>query len=72
MRLRTPAAILTASLLSALTLAAASGGIAAAAPVSSPWAQTNYNAAQSRANLSETTLTVRTVPRVRFRRSVQA
>lgn len=37
---------------------------------SSPWNQTDYNAAQSRANLAEKTLTAATVAKARFRRSI--
>jgi outer membrane protein assembly factor BamB len=43
----------------------------AAVPVGS-WSQTNYNAAQSRANLGETTLTPATVGKSRYLRSVVA
>ena len=42
----------------------------AAATSSSPWSQTDYNAAQSRANLTETTLTVSTFSKIRHLRSV--
>jgi outer membrane protein assembly factor BamB len=48
------------------------GGAGSAAATSSPWAQTDYNAAQSRANLTETTLTASNVGRVQYRRSVAA
>src|ERR1700689_423079 len=72
MRLRAPAAMLAASLLGGFALVAAAGGIANAATASSPWAQTSYNAAQSRANLGEKTLTAGTEHRIRFLRNIAA
>ena len=55
------------------------GAAAGAAPVtsaavasSSPWRQTDYNAALSRANLTEQTLTAATVGKMRYLRSVTA
>lgn len=42
----------------------------AAAAASSPWSQTDYNAALSRANLTEQTLTAATVGNARYLRSV--
>jgi outer membrane protein assembly factor BamB len=72
MRFRAPAAMLAASLLGGFALVAAAGGIANAAPASSPWAQTSYNAAQSRANLGEKTLTAGTEHRIRFQRNIVA
>jgi len=44
----------------------------AAATASSPWSQTDYNAAQSRANLTEQTLTAATVGHARYLRSLAA
>lgn len=45
---------------------------AAASPPHSPWPQTNANAAQSRANRTESTLTTATVQQIGFRRDVTA
>jgi outer membrane protein assembly factor BamB len=53
-----------------LAAAGALAGASSAATVSSPWTQTDYNAAQSRANLTEQTLTLSTVPGVRYLRSI--
>jgi hypothetical protein len=47
-------------------------GAGSAATASSPWSQTDYNAAQSRANLTETTLTTSNVGQVKWRRGVAA
>ena len=44
--------------------------VKAAAAASSPWSQTDYNAALSRANLTEQTLTTATVGNARYLRSV--
>jgi hypothetical protein len=55
----------------ALAVVAAVGQAAAsAAPAASPWTQTNYDSAQSRANLTEKALTATTVGKVRYLRSV--
>lgn len=54
-------------------LAALTGVSAAAlsaATTGSPWSQTDYNSAQSRANLTEQTLTSATVSKVRYLRSL--
>jgi hypothetical protein len=50
------------------------GGFAAASPppANSPWLETNYNAADSRANLAEATLTKSTIGGVALRRNVTA
>ncbi len=58
----------------AATAAAATGHRAngSAASPASPWSQTDYNAAASRANLTEQTLTRTTVSKVRYLRSVTA
>lgn len=58
----------------AATAAAATGHRAngSAASPASPWSQTNENAAASRANLTEKTLTRTTVSKVRFLRSMTA
>jgi hypothetical protein len=45
---------------------------AAASPAAAPWAQTNSNGAQSRANLTESTLTRANVSNVEYLRSVAA
>jgi outer membrane protein assembly factor BamB len=45
---------------------------ASAAPAAAPWAQTNSNGAQSRANLTESTLTRANVSNVQYLRSVVA
>lgn len=52
--------------------AAATTPPSAAATSSSPWSQTDYNAAQSRANLTEQTLTRATVGKIQYLRSVTA
>jgi hypothetical protein len=75
-------AVVLGALTAALTGAAQSAGAAAdwaghginGSPASpaSPWSQTNYNAAASRANLTEKTLTRTTVSKVRFLRSMTA
>ena len=64
------AIVLTAAALTVATLP----GVAAAAPppANSPWIESNYNAANSRANLAETTLTTGTIRGVALRRSVTA
>jgi hypothetical protein len=57
----------------ALALAGGPGGLAGAgaAPApGSPWSQTDYNAAQSRANLTEQTLTATTIRNVRYLRGI--
>jgi len=51
------AAIIVSALAAAGGLSAAGPAAHAAATTSSPWSQTDYNAAQSRANLAETILT---------------
>jgi len=58
----------------ALAVVSATGAAAAqpAAATSSSWSQTDYNAAQSRANLAEQTLTRSTVGKIAFLRSVAA
>lgn len=43
------------------SLISATASSAAAAPASGPWPETDYNAAASRANVAESTLTVKTV-----------
>lgn len=54
-----------------LIVLAGTGAVAvSAAPASSPWNQTDYNAAQSRANLTEKTLTPATVGGLRYLRGV--
>jgi outer membrane protein assembly factor BamB len=58
----------------ALALLTATGAGAAVthpatATASSPWSQTDYNAALSRANLTETTLTVSTASKIQYLRS---
>ena len=63
---------LSAGLGGAVNAARAAPAIAAAVSVSSPWSQTDYNAAQSRANLTERTLTRATVARLRSLRSMAA
>jgi outer membrane protein assembly factor BamB len=50
--------------------AAAVASAASATTVSSPWSQTDFNSAHSRANLSEQTLTRATLPKVQYLRSV--
>jgi hypothetical protein len=50
---------------------AADIGLAAAA-AASPWSQTDYNAAQSRANLTERTLTRAAVGKIVYLRSITA
>jgi hypothetical protein len=50
--------------------AAAAASASSASTVSSPWSQTDFNSAHSRANLSEQTLTRATLPHVRYLRSV--
>jgi hypothetical protein len=47
-------------------------GRATSATAASPWSQTDYNAAQSRANLTEKTLTRTTVGKVRYLRGMAA
>jgi outer membrane protein assembly factor BamB len=66
---RASAATILGALL-ALALSGGAGGAAVAAGPSSPWSQTDYNAAQSRANLTEQTLTATTVGRVRYLRGI--
>jgi outer membrane protein assembly factor BamB len=61
-----------ATALAAGCLLAGLGGIASAATAGSPWAQTDYNGAQSRADLAETTLTTGTVDDVGFLRHLTA
>ena len=60
------------TLLAAVLAALTGSGIAgvSAATKSSPWSQTDYNAAQSRANVAEKTLTPATVGKVQYLRSV--
>jgi outer membrane protein assembly factor BamB len=53
-----------------LALSGGAGGAAGATGPGSPWSQTGYNAAQSRANLTEQTLTASTVGRVRYLRGI--
>jgi hypothetical protein len=62
----------TAALTSIGTVGLTAGfaGRAAAATASGSWPETDYNAAASRANLAETTLTVKTVPQVQFLRQL--
>jgi hypothetical protein len=48
------------------------GAVTAAAAPASPWSQTDYNAAQSRANLTEKTLTRAAVGKVRYLRGMAA
>jgi hypothetical protein len=57
----------------ALTLVTLTG-VASASPPSanSPWLQSNYNGAKSRANLAETTLTTSTISGVALRRTITA
>jgi putative pyrroloquinoline-quinone binding quinoprotein len=54
------------------TAGASTSRVAAAGTVSSRWNQTNYNAAQSRANVTEQTLTRATASKIRHLRSVTA
>jgi len=54
------------------TGAAAAGAAQPVATTASSWSQTDYNAAQSRANLAERTLTRSTVSKIVFLRSVTA
>lgn len=57
----------------ALALAGGTSGVAGAdaAPApGSPWSQTDYNAAQSRANLTEQTLTATTIRKARYLRGI--
>ena len=49
---------------------AGAAAVKAAAAASSPWSQTDYNAALSRANLTEQTLTAATVANAGYLRSV--
>jgi outer membrane protein assembly factor BamB len=60
----------------AVLIAAGLAGVAetgaSAAPVAAPWAQTNSGGAQSRANLTESTLTRANVSNVQYLRSVAA
>jgi outer membrane protein assembly factor BamB len=53
-------------------LLAGMGGPAGAATAGSPWSQTDYNAAQSRANLAEHALTRVTVGEIRYLRGLAA
>jgi hypothetical protein len=53
-----------------LALSGGAGGAAVATGPSSPWSQTDYNAAQSRANLTEQTLTATTIRNVRYLRGI--
>ena len=73
MHILKPVAIIAAASI-ALLLSTISGGAvpSLAAGPSSPWSQTSYNAAQSRANLTEHTLAPSAVPHVRFLRSMTA
>jgi outer membrane protein assembly factor BamB len=61
-------AILAGSVL--LAAGGALAGASSAATVTSPWNQSDYNAAQSRANLTEQTLTRSTLSAVRYLRSI--
>ena len=61
------ATILGAALV--LALPGEAGGAVATGP-GSPWSQTDYNAAQSRANLTEQTLTATTIRSVRYLRGI--
>ena len=54
------------------TAGASTSRVAAAGTVSSRWNQTNYNAVQSRANVTEQTLTRATASKIRHLRSVTA
>jgi outer membrane protein assembly factor BamB len=64
------AAALAAGAGFAATATAAAKASASPATVSSPWSQTDFNSARSRANLAERTLTRATLPQVRYLRSV--
>jgi hypothetical protein len=55
-----------------LLAAAASSSAGAATPPLAPWTQSAYNGAQSRANLTEATLTTSTVNKVHYLRSITA
>jgi outer membrane protein assembly factor BamB len=55
---------------SVIPTAARAAVVRPAAAASSPWSQTDYNAALSRANLTEQTLTAATVNKARYLRSV--
>jgi hypothetical protein len=71
MRMHGKAATMLATV--ALTVVALTGVASASPPpANSPWLQSNYNAAKSRANLSETTLTTSTISGVALRRSITA
>jgi outer membrane protein assembly factor BamB len=72
---RTTRALTILAGVSALALGTGGGAGAAAAPATTPpgpWFQTDYNAAASRANLAETTLTTATLSKVRYLRSITA
>lgn len=71
MRARISARKIAAAAGVALAVAAAAGPAAVSAATSgSPWAQTDYDSAQSRANIAEKALTASTVGKVRYLRSV--
>ncbi|MDQ6850202.1 MAG: PQQ-like beta-propeller repeat protein [Actinomycetota bacterium] len=73
MRFGTPSRICAiAGLLCSSALIATAGPAGAVSPPYSPWTQTDYNAAKSRANVQDSTLTPATVNELAFQRVVRA
>lgn len=69
---RTASLLLGATVAAGALIATAAFAVAAPPPANSPWIESNYNAANSRANLAETTLTTSTISGVALRRSITA
>jgi hypothetical protein len=67
-----PLSALVALLLVTATAMMATGGAAEATTPNSPWAQTDFNAAQSRANTGSSPLTPATIDSVAYLRSITA